>query len=90
MASQLPTSIGSASALPLATALSVIPSLPHPLLSRRVERAIERLERSTRLLRIWRTAIPPRTNMTGKEFGSDSALELPPERLWNNQTWIEV
>lgn len=44
MASQLPTSIGSASALPLATALSVIPSLPRPLLSRLVERAIERLD----------------------------------------------
>lgn len=44
MASQLPTSIGSASALPLATALSVIPSLPRPLLARLVERAIERLD----------------------------------------------
>lgn len=44
MASQLPTSIGSAEALPLATALSVIPSLPRPLLTRFVARAIERLD----------------------------------------------
>jgi len=44
MATQLPASIGSASALPLATALAVIPSLPRPLLNRLVERAIERLD----------------------------------------------
>lgn len=37
-------SIGSTSALPLSTALSVIPSLPRPLLARLVERAIERLD----------------------------------------------
>lgn len=36
--------IGSASALPFATALAVIPSLPRPLLSRLVSRAIERLD----------------------------------------------
>lgn len=35
---------GSASALPLATALAIIPSLPRPLLSRLVARAIERLD----------------------------------------------
>lgn len=44
MASQYPPSIGCVSALPLATALSVIPSLPRPLLARLVERAIERLD----------------------------------------------
>lgn len=33
-----------ASALPLSVALSVIPSLPRPLLSRLVDRAIERLD----------------------------------------------
>lgn len=44
MASQYPTSIGSASALSLATALAVIPSLPRPLLNRLVERAIEHMD----------------------------------------------
>jgi hypothetical protein len=35
---------GSASALPLADALAIIPSLPRPLLSRLVARSIERLD----------------------------------------------
>jgi hypothetical protein len=35
---------GRASALPLSVALSLIPSLPRPLLARLVERAIERLD----------------------------------------------
>lgn len=39
-----PHSLGGASALPLSLALSVIPSLPRPLLSRLVARAIERLD----------------------------------------------
>ncbi len=38
--------VGGASALPLHIALSVIPSLPRPLLARFVERAIERLDAS--------------------------------------------
>lgn len=48
---------------PLAIALSVIPSLPRPLLARLVERAIEQLDRGTpiRTLKrmihqIWMTA----------------------------------
>ena len=43
MASHLDT-FGSAPALPLSVALSVIPSLPRPLLARLVARAIERLD----------------------------------------------
>ena len=39
-----PAHIGRASALPLSTALSIIPSLPRPLLARLVERALERLD----------------------------------------------
>jgi hypothetical protein len=39
-----PATVGSASALPLHIALSVIPSLPRPLLVRFVARAIERLD----------------------------------------------
>ena len=44
MASQYPTTIGSASALPLATALAIIPTLPRPLLNRLVERAIDHMD----------------------------------------------
>jgi hypothetical protein len=36
---------GSASALPLATALAIIPTLPRPLLNRLVERAIDHMDR---------------------------------------------
>jgi hypothetical protein len=43
MATHAPN-FGRASALPLSLALSVIPSLPRPLLTRLVERAIERLD----------------------------------------------
>jgi hypothetical protein len=43
MAAHAPN-FGRASALPLSLALSVIPSLPRPLLTRLVERAIERLD----------------------------------------------
>jgi hypothetical protein len=42
--SALPHIDGRASALPLADALAIIPSLPRPLLSRLVARAIERLD----------------------------------------------
>lgn len=44
MASHTPTIGGGANALPLDLALSIIPSLPRPLLSRFVARAIERLD----------------------------------------------
>lgn len=44
MASQYPASIGSVSALPLATALAIIPTLPRPLLNRLVERAIDHMD----------------------------------------------
>lgn len=40
----LPHTYGEPPRLPLAVALSVIPSLPRPLLKRFVERAIERLD----------------------------------------------
>lgn len=43
MATQ-PHTTGGASALPLSLALSVIPSLPRPMLSRLVARAIDRLD----------------------------------------------
>jgi hypothetical protein len=39
-----PHDFGRASALPLSAALAIIPSLPRPLLSRLVARAIERLD----------------------------------------------
>lgn len=39
-----PHTLGGASALPLSVALAIIPSLPRPLLSRLVARAIERLD----------------------------------------------
>lgn len=39
-----PHGFGMASALPLAAALAIIPSLPRPMLSRLVARAIERLD----------------------------------------------
>ena len=44
MATHPPPDFGRASALPLADALAIIPSLPRPLLSRLVARAIDRLD----------------------------------------------